>query len=78
MRKISLDVSKLRVESFETVDGKSDARGTVHGYYTEITCPMTQCGQECQTGFHYPCRMTAAFTDGEVMCPCASGTPCIG
>jgi hypothetical protein len=78
MRKISLDVNALQVESFETVDGKAKERGTVEGYYSVITCPMTRCGQECQSGFHYPCQMTQAFTNGQVMCFCASGTPCIG
>lgn len=74
MRKISLDVNALRVESFDTEDGKPRERGTVEGYYyTQITCPQTQCGQECLSGWR-PCQPTDAWTNGEVMCFCGGGT----
>lgn len=69
MRKISLDVNELRVESFETVDGNAEKRGTVHGYITQITCPQTQCGQQCLSGWR-PCQPTDAWTNGEMMCYC--------
>ncbi len=69
MRKISLDVSALRVESFETAEETSKAQGTVHGYVTQITCPRTQCGQECLSGWR-PCQPTDAWTNGQVMCYC--------
>ncbi|HST58695.1 MAG TPA: hypothetical protein VLK84_08410 [Longimicrobium sp.] len=73
MRKISLDVNELRVESFETVDGKSDERGTVHGYYTQFTCPRTQCGNQCPSGPN-PCGGSQAWTDGVNACPCSIET----
>ncbi len=70
MRKINLDVTALRVESFETVDEKSKEQGTVQGHaFSHITCPQTMCGQECLSGWR-PCQPTDAFTDGEVMCYC--------
>ena len=72
MRKISLDANELRVDSFETENGETDTRGTVQGYYSEFTCPLTMCGRECRTGFHDPCGPTAAFTDGQVMCSCGT------
>jgi hypothetical protein len=83
MRKISLDVNALRVETFETDEGGSGAKGTVHGYITQINCPRTQagptmCGQECLSGWR-PCQPTDAWTNGEVMCQCPGGSgqyPC--
>jgi hypothetical protein len=75
MRKISLDVTALRVESFETKSGGSAKRGTVHGHVTQLfTCPYTQasptqCGRECLSGWR-PCQPTDAWTNGEVMCDC--------
>ncbi|HEU4559894.1 MAG TPA: hypothetical protein VFS20_18745 [Longimicrobium sp.] len=76
MRKISLDVNALRVESFETVDDKAKARGTVHGYYTQFTCPRTQCGEECLSG-PYPCHDTMAWTNGQAACYCNNSLNCI-
>jgi hypothetical protein len=69
MRKISLDMSALKVESFDTVDEKAKSRGTVHGYYTQLTCPQTQCGDQCLSG-PMPCYATEAWTDGQVACFC--------
>jgi len=73
MRKISLDVTALRVESFETVDEKSKERGTVRGYLTQLTCPQTMCGQECPSGWR-PCQPTDAWTNGDRMCYCAGAS----
>jgi hypothetical protein len=75
MRKISLDVNELRVESFETGDGKAKERGTVEGYYSLFTCPMTQCGAECLSGPR-PCQPSAAWTDGQVACLCNDTSRC--
>lgn len=69
MRKISLDVNALRVESFETDNKDAAKRGTVHGYITQITCPQTMCGQECLSGWR-PCQPTDAWTNGQMMCFC--------
>lgn len=69
MRKVSLDVSALRVETFETED-PSKARGTVQGHdYTQFSCPRTQCGEECPSG-PAPCYPTLAWTNGQVACFC--------
>lgn len=74
MRKITLDVAALQVESFETVDETSKERGTVHGYHThQVTCPQTMCGQQCLSGWH-PCQPTDAFTDGVDMCYCGNNS----
>ena len=76
MRKISLDVNALQVESFETDSEDGTKRGTVHGYLTQIGCPGTQntcnqtrCGQQCLSGWR-PCQPTDAWTDGQMMCYC--------
>ena len=69
MRKVTLNVNALRVESYETVDDEPKARGTVHAYRTEITCPQTQCGQECESG-PMPCWETLRWTDGDAVCFC--------
>ena len=34
MRKISLDMDALKVESFDTVERSMEKRGTVRGYFT--------------------------------------------
>jgi hypothetical protein len=73
MRKISLDVTALRVESFETVDEKAKERGTVHGHVSQFTCPQTMCGQECLSGWR-PCQPTDAWTNGDRMCYCAGAS----
>jgi hypothetical protein len=76
MRKISLDVDKLQVESFEAENDGPGTRGTVHGYLTQFNCAQTQytcnytmCGQQCLSGWR-PCQPTDAWTDGERMCYC--------
>ena len=73
MRKISLDVNTLKVESFDTVDEGAKVRGTVQGYYTQFTCPQTQCGQQCPSG-PMPCYQTEAWTDGQVACFCGGNS----
>lgn len=74
MRKISLDVTELRVESFETVDAKLKERGTVQGHVnSHVTCPPTMCGQECLSGWR-PCQPTDAWTNGQMMCFCGGGS----
>lgn len=72
MRKVSLDVDELKVESFETEDA-AEERGTVHGYYTQFSCPRTQCGAECASG-PSPCYPTLAWTNGQVACFCDDTT----
>ena len=72
MRKISLDVDALKVETFETEDA-AEERGTVHGYYTQFSCPRTQCGAECPSG-PAPCYPTLAWTNGQVACFCDDTT----
>jgi hypothetical protein len=70
MRKISLDVSALRVESFDTEGEKPKEQGTVHAYYSRFTCPETQCGNHCQSGPWPGCPETYAWTDGYQGCLC--------
>ena len=71
MRKINLNVSELRVESFETEKDDATKRGTVHGHGpTQFTCPQTMCGQQCLSGWR-PCQPTDAWTNGQMMCFCA-------
>ena len=72
MRKISLDVDELKVESFETEDA-AEERGTVHGHISQFSCPRTQCGEQCPSG-PMPCYPTLAWTNGQVACFCDDTT----
>jgi hypothetical protein len=75
MRKISLNVSSLQVESFETADDKAKERGTVQGHASWYTCPLTMCGADCLSGPN-PCQPSAAWTDGMVACLCNDTSRC--
>ena len=44
MKKMSLDLGKLKVESFETFVGERDARGTVRA---NAGCETWSCGGTC-------------------------------
>ncbi len=76
MRKISLDVDALEVESFDTTKEAARERGTVRANFTrypEVTCRATYCGAQCPSGPH-PCEGSYAFTDGMAVCPCNDTT----
>jgi hypothetical protein len=45
MRKISLDVDALKVESFDTSATGVEERGTVRGYYTRVW--EASCAKSC-------------------------------
>lgn len=67
MKKISLNLESLRVESFETTSRAADERGTVRGNaLSETTCQQVIC--DCQTN-GYECDTndceTAAATCGD-------------
>jgi hypothetical protein len=57
MKKLSLKIGELRVESFELVENK-EPRGTVHAHAD--TLPLTPCRTQRGTG---PCE--CIFTDPE-------------
>jgi len=69
MRKISLEVDVLKVESFETAERGAEERGTVHA---NVTNALTQC-ERCPSG-PYPCELSYARTNGFAVCQCAEGT----
>lgn len=47
-RKLSLDVSELRVETFDPAAVPAEPRGTVHGAgATEVPCCTWSCGGTC-------------------------------
>jgi hypothetical protein len=76
MRKISLDVDALKVESFETAERGAEERGTVRANFTryyEVTCRATYCGAQCPSGPH-PCEGSYAWTDGMAACLCNDTT----
>jgi hypothetical protein len=55
MRKIRLDLEKLDVETFDTSGAEVEARGTVHGHYSQVgTCDgrvgTCQYGASCGAG----------------------------
>ena len=57
MKKLALKIDDLAVESFPTVQGEHDARGTVHGNAGDSTntaersCNFTQCRVDCPTNY---------------------------
>ena len=64
MKKISLQLDSLLVESFETTSGLAGSRGTVRGHVSETTCHQRLCdcetnGMECETD---GCNDTLAAT----------------
>jgi len=69
MRKISLDVDALEVESFDTAARGADDRGTVRANATGV---QTHCDQ-CLSG-PFPCERSYAMSDGVAVCQCADGT----
>jgi hypothetical protein len=76
MRKISLDVDALKVESFDTSATGVEERGTVRGYFTRgywATCRETYCGAECPSG-PVSCEGSYAWTDGMAACLCNDTT----
>ena len=74
MRKISLDVNALQVDSFDTGDGTLKLEGTVHAHVTQYPCADTQYGEQCLSGPR-PCRPTVAVTNGMAVCMCNDTTP---
>lgn len=65
MKKLSLRLDELRVETFDTVGGGSSERGTVKGhYYTWVSCPHNTCdGTTC--GRQYTAEGTCEQTCGQ-------------
>jgi hypothetical protein len=61
MKKLTLNVDHLRVESFEPVAGRAEKRGTVRGmdqeYTAEETCRYT-CDASCRTCYDPSCAGT--------------------
>ena len=58
MRKLSLDVEQLRVQSFAAVDAPAAERGTVRAREATVTCIYPRCGtavqrQSCFNGCTY-------------------------
>jgi hypothetical protein len=47
MKKLSLQLDELRVESFETSTAERSARGTVHGNLATASCPGYSCAPTC-------------------------------
>jgi hypothetical protein len=54
MRKLSLDLDAIRVESFET-DGTAGSRGTVHGRFAGGDSPLASCVYSCEDTICYSC-----------------------
>jgi len=71
MRKISLDVDALKVESFATAERGAEKRGTVRANASAL---QTRCGA-CPSG-PGPCEASYAVTDGVAVCPCDGTTNC--
>ena len=79
MRKITLDVDQLKVDSFQT-DGVQAGRGTVHGhYFTEVGCYTDEahnCGSvggTCEQSCYGSCNSACNSCYGSCNC---SGDTC--
>lgn len=76
MRKIHLDIDRLKVESFRTTDDERAARGTVHGQDSQrgrqgtVQAASDFTRESCDncSGLR-PCELSYA-TDMQVVCPC--------
>jgi hypothetical protein len=61
MKKIRLDTSALRVDSFVT-DGVDGRQGTVHGHATPISVCRTCGGAECEVTSVQSCPLPMCVT----------------
>lgn len=82
MKKITLDLDDLKVESFETTAEASDAPGTVHGYITrDLTlcdqCTDSTCGSTCGGSCSPTCTNTCAPTCAQT-CSSTCDSTCSG
>lgn len=58
MKKISLQMDALRVESFETTSHPAALRGTVKGAGTGVSACLTECGGESCDPTCQSCELT--------------------
>lgn len=64
MKKLTLNLEEIRVESFDTSPESQDGRGTVHGRGNlSVTC-FTDCGEGC----------SGDWCAGQSTTPCQGGT----
>jgi len=76
MRKISLDVDALEVESFATAERGAEKRGTVHGHSFPLSCLRTRNDPTCDE-YCYPQTVEGEYTCGQYICNTDGGTgPC--
>lgn len=73
MKKLSLDIDALAVESFDTLGDAMRRDGTVRGHgFTETTCQQLYC--ECPTGSGESCQPELCETgDCTAAVGCGSG-----
>jgi len=77
MKKLSLDLDQLAVESFDTTAEAARSRGTVRGHVlTDTTCGQFIC--DCPTGSGESCQADLCGSDvcesadcGSINCPTA-------
>lgn len=76
MKKITLSLDALRVESFSTTTRDAAPRGTVHGAdgSEDTGCLAPSCGT-CEPTFAYSCYGSCV---GETCAPECTGEPCTG
>ena len=83
MKKMTLDLDSLAVESFDTTSGALSARGTVRGHDTigepvqtdgkTCLCPATSV---CILTVDYPTCVVTACNNATCTCPPATGATC--
>lgn len=75
IKKLTLDLDRLQVESFDVAPSAGDQRGTVKAYATDFRCPtddhptmgyscyIDTCGYSCDT-----CDFSCGGTCGQTSC----------
>jgi len=75
MKKLSLDLDQLAVDSFDTVGDAARNAGTVRGQgYTDTTCGQVVC--DCPTGSGNSCQPDMCDTAGCGTADCSAGIRC--
>lgn len=74
MKKLSLDLTKLKVDSFVTSDDRKETKGTILGNRTRVTdcmgesCPADECGPTMNWTCFESCPQTCGYHTCDYTC----------
>jgi len=72
MRKLTLSLDTLEVQSFPTTDNEGGGRGTVRGRETGPTCDGDSCWDSCECSYQDTCLQPEITCYVSCMGSCAS------